>query len=73
MSNSDPDLHRLEEALRRAQKRLAWMNRSVLDAAALKAGEDLCDKAREDLATHKSNLRGAGIRRLDRPSMNAAT
>ena len=53
MSNSDPDLHRLEEALRRAQKRLAWMNRSVLDAAALKAGEDLCDKALEDLAKHR--------------------
>jgi hypothetical protein len=53
----DHETHELELVLRRAEKRLAWMNRSVLDAAALKAGEDLCDKARDDLATHKSNLR----------------
>ena len=57
MSNSDPELHRLEDVLRRAQKRLAWMNRSVLDAAALKAGQDLCDKAREDLAAHNKRSR----------------
>ena len=62
----DHKAHELELVLRRAEKRLAWMNRSVLDAAALKAGEDLCDKARDDLATHKSNLRDAGIRRLNR-------
>ena len=27
----DLNLHRLEQALRRAEKRLAWMKRSVLD------------------------------------------
>lgn len=51
----DPELHRLEQVLRRAQKRLEWMNRSVLDPAALKAAEDLCEKAGEDLATLKRN------------------
>ena len=50
----------LEEVLRRAQKRLAWINLSVLDAAALQAAEDLCDKAREDLAIHKSKSVRAG-------------
>jgi hypothetical protein len=37
------------------------MNRSVLDAAALKAGEDLCDKAREDLAKHREQEAASGI------------
>jgi hypothetical protein len=65
-STFDPELHRLEVVLRRAEKRLEWMNRSVLDAAALQAAGDLCEKAREDLATHsrKQTLSGAKPSRL---------
>jgi hypothetical protein len=41
----DSELHRLEQLLRLAQKRLEWMRRSVLDPAALTAAEDLCSEA----------------------------
>jgi hypothetical protein len=53
----DLNLQRLERALRRAEKRFAWMNRSVLDPAALKAAEYLCQKAGEDLAAYKPQRR----------------
>jgi hypothetical protein len=47
---------RLKKDLRRAEKRLAQLNRSVLDNAALKAAEDLCDKARGDLVAYNQTL-----------------
>jgi hypothetical protein len=60
MSNSDPDLLRLEEALRRADTRLSWMRRSMSDPAALKAAEDLCSEATAAVvayqATHETLL-----------------
>ena|SRR5260370_34865782 len=42
-----PDLEflRLEEALRQARERLAWIRRFVPDRAAIKAAEDLCAEA----------------------------
>ena len=49
MSQIDTKLHRLKQVLRQSE----WMNRSILDTAALKAGEDLCDKARDALAEHR--------------------
>jgi hypothetical protein len=45
---------RLQEALRSAQQRLAWMRRSILDPAALKAGEDLCAKALAAVVAYQS-------------------
>jgi hypothetical protein len=61
----DLESHRLEQVLRRAQRRLAWMNRSVLDAAALTAVADLCDKASEDLEAHKTNTGSTATERPD--------
>ena len=57
---ADTELHRLERALRLAENRVEWINLSVRDPAALKVAEDLRDKAREDLATHKrkNSMRG---------------
>jgi hypothetical protein len=40
----DLELHRLDQILWRARKRLEWMNRSVLDAAALKAAKDFATR-----------------------------
>jgi hypothetical protein len=53
----DLELRQLEEVLRRAEQRLAWMNRSVLDASALQAAEDLCEKARGDLVAYNQRVR----------------
>ena len=47
----DLELRQLKEVLRRAEQRLAWMNRSVLDASALKAAEDLCEGTWDLVAT----------------------
>jgi hypothetical protein len=41
---ADLELHRLDQILWRARKRLEWMNRSVLDAAALKAAKDFATR-----------------------------
>jgi|HubBroStandDraft_6_1064221.scaffolds.fasta_scaffold4006367_1 hypothetical protein len=52
----DPEAHRLEQVLQRAKKRLQWMNRSVLDPAALNAAEDLCRKAGDDLVAYNKRV-----------------
>jgi hypothetical protein len=57
MSNSDPDLLRLEIARREARDRLAWIRRLVPDATVLRVAEDLCAEATAAVdaywATHK--------------------
>jgi hypothetical protein len=55
MQNTDLELLRLEEALRVARERLARISRSIPDAAALKAAEDLCAKAIAALADYRRN------------------
>ena len=63
MSVRDLELIRLREALRSAQERLTWMRRSILDPAALKAGEDLCAKALAAVVAYESlaTLIGTGF------------
>ena len=54
MANVDPELQRLEEAVRVARERVAQVRQSVADPAAIKAAIELCAEAIEDLAAHQA-------------------
>jgi hypothetical protein len=45
MANVDPELQRLEEAVRGARQRLTQVIQKVADPAALKAATDICTEA----------------------------
>jgi prefoldin subunit 5 len=54
MANVDPELQRLEEAVRVARERVAQVRQSVADPAAIKAAIELCAEAIEDLAAYQA-------------------
>jgi hypothetical protein len=54
MTNLDPELLRLEEALCLARERLALIIQKVGDPAAIKAAEDLCAEAAAAVAAYKA-------------------
>jgi hypothetical protein len=53
---SDPELLRLQEALRVARERLAMVRQNVDDRAAIKAAEDLCAEAAAAVAARRRLL-----------------
>jgi hypothetical protein len=54
MAHLDPELLRLEEALRLARERLTLIIQKVDDRAAIKAAEDLCAEAVAAVAAHRA-------------------
>ena len=54
MANPDPELLRLEEALRLARERLALIIQKVDDPAAIKAAQDLCAEAVTAVAARRA-------------------